>query len=104
MYGQLKVDRALVFLCRAADQNHAGAQRQIGLIYAHGIHGITPKPALAYMWFSLSVVNGYERSTRHADWMFTKLTDMEKNSAQRLLTDWQPGQCEREFASTGFGN
>jgi hypothetical protein len=49
------------WFCRAAEQGHAGAQSNLGVIYGEG-QGVPQDYVLAHMWFSLAAAEGNDKA------------------------------------------
>ena len=68
---------------RFAEQGIAGAQYNLGLMYATG-RGVPQNHARAYLWFSMAAAQGNEGASEMRDLTSEKLTTEALNNAQQL--------------------
>ena len=79
---------AFGWMAKAADKGDKDAQNALGFYYYNG-WGIKRDLVLAYMWWSLSIVNAEEPVTRgNLDELEKALSVAQLNAAQRLATKW----------------
>ena len=89
---------ALVWLCRSADSGSQEAKIILKTIYENGGYPwiergiVEPDFSLAYVWFVLSGANSYSSQAYLAS-----RTAEERLDAEKMLKEWQPGNCEREL-------
>ena len=79
---------------KAADQGHADAQYNLGLMYAQG-EGVPEDDVQAYKWWNLAAAQGNE-STKYSKAILEKeMTREQIAEAQRLSAEWKPvGELE----------
>ena len=92
--GRTAYAQAVVWYHKAADQGDAGAQFNLGFMYAQG-RGVPQDYAQAHMWFSLAdsrapdaAVRGQAVKARDA--VAAKMTPAQIAEAQRLASEWKP--------------
>ncbi len=73
---------------RAADQNHAKAQYNLGYMYRDG-RGVPQDFAEAYVWFSLAASNGIQRSAMLRDSAARMMTAEQMEEAERRAAEWK---------------
>jgi len=71
----------------AAEQGHASAQHNLGLMYRDG-QGVPEDIALAYMWFNFAAAQGNEGAQEAKDIIQGEMTREQIAEAQRLSTEW----------------
>ena len=103
--GQLTGDRSLrpnawKWMCLAANQGHAKAQHELGIVYWRGVEPFEQDTVRAYMWYSLAASNGYGYSAAHNDLVAAQMTAEQIAEAERLVEEWEPGECEPEHGAT----
>lgn len=92
---------ALRWLCYSADQGNQEARKVLAEIYEYGGYiwikeGIIERNyKLAYVWRGLS--GQYYPGQEQFYIAGRYLTTAELSEAKKMLEDWQPGNCEREF-------
>jgi len=90
---------ALLWLCRAADQDNIEARYRLGLLYENGSEGVPKNMAKAYMWYQIAASTGSAiRSADQARRIREGLSVGQAARADTLVRDWKPGQCERDLA------
>ena len=52
------------------------------------------------MWYSLAASNGHPAGGHHRDWLADQLTPEQIAEAERLVEEWEPGECELEGSAT----
>ena len=79
---------------KAAEQGALYAQHNLGIAYREG-RGVQRDPVLAYAWLNLATIQENESSL--AEIARIRLTPADLAEAQRLSSNWKPGQSiERE--------
>lgn len=84
------------WLCRAADQGHSEARIRIGILYESGSVGFRRDLVRTYVWYKLAAPED-PWAARHAERIRSSLSPNEIAEAERLLSAWEPGQCERDL-------
>jgi hypothetical protein len=85
-------------LCYAADHGLTSARMRLGLLYSLGIYGATEDPVLAYVWYRLAADSGDEQAIKYAESLKeNRLSAIQLEKAQHMLSNWQIGQCEEQF-------
>ena len=108
---------AWTWLCKAADQGHENAQIEVAywhresnwalansdrIAWLRKAH-VQSDDRIAYLWYTLAA-NGNEKRLGIRDDLFTEtLSGNEIKEAQDMVSNWKPGECERELL-TGIGN
>ena len=67
----------------AAEQGHARAQHNLGLMYANGT-GVPQVDVLAYAWLTLAAAQGNELASENKDKLRTRMTTNQMARAQEL--------------------
>ena len=80
---------ALKWYRLAADQGDAGAQNNLGVMYANG-QGVPQDYVRAHMWFNLSAAQGNQDAARNRDNIAKLMTPAQIAEAQKLAREWQP--------------
>lgn len=99
-----KPNEALIWLCRSATLGNREARVILAEIYEHGGNSWIKKGIaernykLAYVWYALSRIYDQEVLQFFAD---LYLTSEERLDAEKMLKEWQPGNCERELGLDG---
>ena len=94
-------------MCRAADQGLSQAQGRLADIYYNGWFGINTDFVRSYLWFALAARSQDKWGAwaeRQRKSRFNELTVAGVRQAEKMLADWQPGQCERELTPDYPGN
>ena len=73
----------------AANQSHAKAQFNLGLMYDRG-PGVPLDKVQAYMWATLSAANGIKEAIILKDGVAKKMTPAQIAEAQKLIREWKP--------------
>jgi TPR repeat protein len=74
---------------KAAEQGHAGAQYNLGVMYATG-KGLPEDYVLAYMFLSLAAGQGNSQATQAKDGLVPKMTPSQRAEAEQLTREWKP--------------
>jgi hypothetical protein len=78
-------------MTKAANQGDKDAQNSLGFDYFNG-WGTKKNHVLAYMWWSLSIVNKEEPTTRkNIDDLEQELSAADLTRAQKMASDWLAG-------------
>jgi TPR repeat protein len=79
----------------AADQGHANAQSNLGLMYRDG-EGVPKDYVQAHMWFNLSSAASSEPSrsmiAENRNAVAEKMTPAQIAEAQKLAREWRPSK------------
>ena len=86
--------QAVIWYRKAADQESAAAQNNLGLMYENG-RGVPQDYIRAHMWYNLAASGASDRRTREEavkarDAVATKMTSVQIAEAQRLAREWKP--------------
>jgi TPR repeat protein len=120
LYQDLPTEENLVWLCRAADQGQVDARKELGKLYFYGSDQFRNNENLyiskdlprACMWFYLAKHDLGNGLAKADDFKFNYgpyespevertakvMTAHELAKAERLITTWEPGQCDRDFS------
>jgi len=71
----------------AAEQGDAGAQYNLGRIYATG-RGVPQDIVLAHMWSHLAALQGHEQAQHRRDIAASQMTPDQIAEAQRMAREW----------------
>ncbi|MCX6883110.1 MAG: hypothetical protein NTV12_11495 [Verrucomicrobia bacterium] len=74
---------------KAAEQNDAGAQVNLGVRYANG-EGVTKDYVEGYMWFLLAGAQGGEDAKKNIEIMERKMTREQIAEGQKLAREFKP--------------
>lgn len=80
---------AMKWYRKAADQNLAIAQYNLGALYVNG-QGVTQDDIQAYMWINLAAEQGLETARKYRDIMAKWMTPAQIAEAQKLAREWKP--------------
>jgi len=89
--------------CPNADLGHADARKRIAELYLYGNYSVNKDLVQAYVWYHLATKSGNDEALRQLDTITGIMTAEQLAEAQRLLEQWQPGQCERDLLRNSFG-
>ena len=78
----------------AAEQGHAKAQNNLGVMYAYG-DGVVQDNILSHMWYNIASANGYKKSSEWRDEIAAKMTAADVSKAQAMA---------KECMSSGYKN
>jgi uncharacterized protein len=67
----------------AAEQGHAKAQYNLGLMYYNGV-GVLQNNILSHMWYNIASANGNKKSSEWRDEIATKMTSADISKAQAM--------------------
>jgi hypothetical protein len=91
----------LRWLCRSAEQGNPHAQNEVARLYRQGVGSVEKDLRRAYVWYKFAVQNGHEEYQWKLEEVTESLTSEQMAEAEKILANWQPGQCERELATGG---
>ena len=103
--------KATEWLCKAAHQDYAIAQYELGRIYS-GDTSRTPAPGqklthlalakknepLSLMWFELAASNGHEKAAERTADLRKEMGDEDVGTAEALSADWRSASCHYDQA------
>ena len=69
-----------------AEQGHADAQNNLGVMYANGF-GVTQDFARAYMWWNIAASQGIKNASENRDIVEKKMTPSQIEKAQDLARE-----------------
>jgi len=70
-----------------AEQGHAGAQNNLGLMYDKG-QGVPQDHVQAHIWFNLAATQGNKQAAKDRDIVAKRMTPVDISEAQRLARKW----------------
>jgi TPR repeat protein len=86
--GVSQYDAEAARLCTlAAEKGNAGAQFNIGLMYANG-KGVLANQVLAHMWLSVAISSGFTMALEKRQFIELNMTDEQIHKARRLELEW----------------
>lgn len=100
MYWRIPTPDRFEWLCRSADQGHLDARYRIGILYEHGSEALPSDYVRAYQWYMMAAEVGAYWAGRAAERIKEKLTPEQMAQAERLISEWRPGQCSLELKIT----
>ncbi|MDC1341956.1 hypothetical protein N8222_09165 [Oceanospirillaceae bacterium] len=68
---------------KAAEQGHAKAQSNLGVMYEYG-NGVLTDNRRAYMWYNLASYNGSEKAGKNKDIIAKEMTPADISKAQDM--------------------
>ncbi len=71
-----------------AEQNHAAAQHNLGVMYSFG-RGVPQDYVQAHMWFNLAAAQGNEKASQNRNIVAKLMTPADISKAQRMAHEWQ---------------
>ncbi len=89
-------EAAVNWLCEAADQGHGDAQFALGQMYFRGTArppDYNPDFVRAHMWWRLAAKQDHAQAVSMSDKILSLMSPVELDDAQKLVDEWQPGQC-----------
>jgi len=81
--------KALAWYRKAAEQGHANAQYDLGLMYSEG-KSVPQDYVGAHMWFSLAAAQGVRMATQFRKDVTSNMTPDQIAEAQRRAREWKP--------------
>ncbi len=88
-WGRGDYDRALQEFLPLAEQGHAQAQVNLGIIYSQG-RGVPKDAVQAYRWYILAANQGDDLAEKFTDHWEKSMTLDQLAEAQRLAREWKP--------------
>ena len=82
-------DTALQEFRPLAEQGHAQAQVNLGIIYSQS-QGVPKDDVQAYRWYTLAVNQGDDLAGKFKDHLEKPMTPAQLAEAQRLAREWKP--------------
>ena len=82
------------WLCRSADHGHERARLEVARQFWYGIVPTPEDRVRGYMWYRLAAKHGSARGKIEASERQADLTADQISQAERMLEDWQRGECE----------
>jgi len=80
---------AVKWFLKAADQELAEAQYDLGVMYSIG-QGVPKDYVQAYMWFDLAGEQGYLEAQNYRDELAKMMNPAQVAEAKRLAKEWKP--------------
>ena len=80
-------EAAVKHLTILAEQGHADAQYNLGVMYVHG-QGVPQDHVQALKWFNLAATGGDSLSTKNRDQCRSEMTPEQVAEGQRLAREW----------------
>ncbi len=88
-WGRGDYDRAVQEFRLLANQGHAQAQVNLGIIYSQG-RGVPKDNVQAYRWYTLAANQGDDLAEKFKDHLEKSMTPTQLAEAQRLAREWKP--------------
>ncbi len=88
-WGRGDYDRAVQEFRLLAEQGHAQAQLNLGILYSQG-RGVPKDSVQAYRWYTLAAAQGDDLAGKFKDHLEKSMTLDELAEAQRLAREWKP--------------
>ena len=89
---------------KAADQGHAGAQNNLGVMYRDG-QGVKQDYVQAHKWLNLAAARypaseseNRDKSVKNRDLIAAKMTPAQIAEAQKLAREWKPSKSGKLFS------
>jgi TPR repeat protein len=77
----------------AADQGHAQAQNNLGVLYGSG-RGVPQDMSQAYFWFTLAANRSHPDAANNRDFADRRLTPEQREQTQKTVAAWRPKVTE----------
>ncbi len=81
--------QAVAWFRKAAEQGHAGAQLNLGVMYYNG-QGVPKDEQMAYFWWLLASAQGHQNAAERRDIVERRLSSEQRAAAQASARNWQP--------------
>ncbi|MCP3869111.1 MAG: sel1 repeat family protein [Gammaproteobacteria bacterium] len=94
---------AYQWLCRSAGNGYPEAQYRLANIYEHGSDGREISYTKAYLWYMLSDKSGSKWGDDAQRIRNEYLDAQSLTAANKMLREWQPGQCEVDLSVKEIG-
>ncbi len=88
-WGRGDYDTAVQEFRLLAEQGHAQAQVNLGIIYSQG-RGVPKDSVQAYVWYTLAASQGDDLADKFKDHLEKSMTLDQLAEAQRLAREWKP--------------
>ncbi len=88
-WGRGNYDAAVREFLPLAEQGHAQAQLNLGIIYSQG-RGVPKDSVQAYRWYTLAAGQGDDLAEKFKDHLEKSMTLDQLAEAQRLAREWTP--------------
>ncbi len=88
-WGRGDYDAAVQEFRPLAEQGHAQAQMNLGIIYSQG-RGVPKDSVQAYRWYTLAASQGDDLAEKFKDPLEKSMTLAQLAEAQRLAREWTP--------------
>ena len=88
-WGRGDYDRAVQEFLPLAEQGHAQAQVNLGILYSQG-RGVPKDSVQAYRWYTLAAGQGDDLAEKFTDHLEKSMTLDQLAQAQRLAREWTP--------------
>jgi len=90
-WGRGDYGRALREFRLLAEQGHAQAQVNLGIIYSQG-RGVPKDSVQAYRWYTLAAAKGLKEAVKGRDLLEKRMTPAQLAEAQWLAREWKPNR------------
>ncbi len=81
-------EEAIKWYTKSAEKEDEESQYRLGLLYEKG-QGVPQNYVMAYMYFNVAVVTGYEGAVNNRDKIAVKMTDLQIEKAEELVMEWE---------------
>ena len=88
-YERKDYETAYKLVLPLAEQGHAKAQYNLGLMYVNG-QGVPQDYVSAHMWWNLSGSNGHKDAVKERNIVEKKMSPSQIEKAQELARNWKP--------------
>ncbi len=88
-WGRADYDRAVREFRLLANQGHAQAQVNLGILYSQG-RGVPKDAVQAYMWYTLAAGQGDDLADKFKNHLEQSMALDQLAEAKRLAREWQP--------------
>ncbi len=88
-WGRGDYDRAVREFLLLANQGHAQAQVNLGILYSQG-RGVPKDYVTAYSWYTLAASQGDDLAEKFKDYLEKSMPLEQLAEAQRLAREWNP--------------
>ena len=78
--------------------------KKLADLYREGCGVINQDTMRAYVWFSLALRGGAEEYRSNLDSVIKSMSQAQLTEAERMLTNWGPGQCEHDLVPADSDN
>jgi len=103
LYLSTKGPERLSWLCRSADKGYPFAQAELGRLYRWGLQGVQQDFTKAYQWYWRAHKQSPDMWRQELNEALSKVFSADMRSPSKAdLTEWQPGQCERDLVPSNL--